>query len=355
MLVDDFVTRSMLEDQRLLEPPKRSAALIGTIAVHLLLAVAAVNFPAFNPPPRPAPILNARLQRVTPLVAPPRFTQRSPNTGKVATEVNLEGLLSKPSVATPPPTMAGMTRPAAPKVFQAPPSAVTAPAAPKPVIEAPKIEEQSLQTRGLPALGNSTAATLPPPPRIEVQEQPKLAFEKPGVNTGNNLGSGTGAGPIPRPQSSTVEAAARQIARGGGAGLTVGDIGEGTGGLGASLNLPNAPLRNGSSLELLSDPMGADFRPYLIRILSSVRRNWLAVIPESARLGRRGKVLIQFAIDRNGSVPKLVIATPSGTEAFDRAAVAGISASNPFPPLPDEFKGPQVRLQFTFLYNVPGR
>jgi TonB family protein len=52
-------------------------------------------------------------------------------------------------------------------------------------------------------------------------------------------------------------------------------------------------------------------------------------------------------------VPKLVIATTSGTEALDRAAVAGISASNPFPPLPDEFKGGQVRLQFTFRYNVP--
>ncbi|MEZ5355006.1 MAG: energy transducer TonB [Bryobacteraceae bacterium] len=90
----------------------------------------------------------------------------------------------------------------------------------------------------------------------------------------------------------------------------------------------------------------------MIRILSTVRRNWVAVIPESARLGRRGKVLIQFAISKDGAVPKLVIASPSGTEALDRAAVAGISASNPFPPLPDEFKGQQIRLQFTFLYNA---
>jgi outer membrane biosynthesis protein TonB len=41
--------------------------------------------------------------------------------------------------------------------------------------------------------------------------------------------------------------------------------------------------------------------------------------------------------------------------ALDRAAVAGISASNPFPPLPAEFRGEQIRLQFTFLYNVPAR
>lgn len=108
----------------------------------------------------------------------------------------------------------------------------------------------------------------------------------------------------------------------------------------------------GSSVELLSDPMGVDFWPYLVKVLASVRRNWFAVIPESARFGRPGRTVIQFAIAREGAVPKLVIATPSGTEAFDRAAVASISASNPFPPLPTEFKGNQIRLQFVFKYNV---
>ena len=54
-------------------------------------------------------------------------------------------------------------------------------------------------------------------------------------------------------------------------------------------------------------------------------------------------------------MPKLVIVMPSGTEALDRAAVAGISASNPFPPLPSEFRGDQIRLQLAFSYNVPTR
>jgi TonB family protein len=107
----------------------------------------------------------------------------------------------------------------------------------------------------------------------------------------------------------------------------------------------------GSSLELLSDPQGADFRPYLLRVLTAVRRNWFAVIPESAKMGRAGKVLIQFVIARDGGVPKLVIAVPSGTDPLDRAAVAGISASNPFPPLPLEYKGDQIRLQLSFVYN----
>ena len=60
-----------------------------------------------------------------------------------------------------------------------------------------------------------------------------------------------------------------------------------------------------------------------------------------------------FSIARDGKVPKLVIATPSGADTLDRAAVAGISASTPFPPLPAEFKGDRVVLQFNFTYNMP--
>ena len=115
------------------------------------------------------------------------------------------------------------------------------------------------------------------------------------------------------------------------------------------------PGKLGSSLELLSDPLGVDFTAYLIRVLAAVRRNWYAVIPESAKLGRGGKVVIQFAIARDGNVPKLVIALPSGADPLDRAAVAAISATNPFPPLPVEFKGSQIRLQCAFQYNVVPR
>ena len=113
------------------------------------------------------------------------------------------------------------------------------------------------------------------------------------------------------------------------------------------------PGKTASSVELLSDPQGVDFKPYLLKVLAAVRRNWQAVIPESARYGRRGRVTVQFAIDKSGSVPKLVIASPSGSDSLDRAAVAGISASNPFPPLPADFRGDQVRLRLVFAYNVP--
>jgi TonB family protein len=103
---------------------------------------------------------------------------------------------------------------------------------------------------------------------------------------------------------------------------------------------------------MTSDAQGVDFKPYLIRILALVRQNWLAILPESARLGNRGTVQLMFIIDRNGQVPKLVIASPSGSPSLDKAAVAGVSATVPFPPLPQEFKGKEIRLQFSFKYNI---
>jgi outer membrane biosynthesis protein TonB len=39
--------------------------------------------------------------------------------------------------------------------------------------------------------------------------------------------------------------------------------------------------------------------------------------------------------------------------AFDQAAVASVSASNPFPSLPNEYRGTEIRLQLAFSYNVP--
>jgi TonB family protein len=151
----------------------------------------------------------------------------------------------------------------------------------------------------------------------------------------------------------SVEDAIKSVARGAGGqgGIVVGDLDQ-IPSPPDPLHRSPSPARTQSQLELVSDPMGVDFKPYLIRVLATVRRNWFAVIPESARMGRRGRVTLQFSVDRSGKVPKLVIAMPSGAEALDRAAVAGISASVPFPPLPNEFKGTQVVLQLSFQYNM---
>lgn len=356
--------RLLLEQHQTLEQPRPSVGLAGTVAVHLLLA----GFAAILPAPEITRVAVPRVVtelRHTPLVAPPprQLTQRDPNTGRVRQEVNLQGLLARRSPVPAPPAPPAPTRPAAPQTVQAPPTPSPVVPTPKPAAEPPSAVQPPPEpppvtevARNVPPAGTPDPAPQAPP-QIQTVEKPKLAFENPGSQIGTPSGSGAGtrkAIDVPRPAS--IQEAARTVARGGGGGgVVVGDVGAvGSGGLGEALS--GAPgQRQASSLELLSDPEGIDFKPYLIQILSTIRRNWLAVLPESARLGRKGRVQIQFAVDRSGGIPKLVIALPSGTEALDRAAVAGISASNPLPPLPPGFKGEQVRLQFTFLYNIPAR
>jgi TonB family protein len=111
----------------------------------------------------------------------------------------------------------------------------------------------------------------------------------------------------------------------------------------------------GGSLQMLTPTEGVDFSTYLARVLASVKRNWESVMPESARLGDRGRVTLQFRIMRNGVVPEAEpsMVGSSGKDPLDRAAVSSIRASTPFEPLPSAFSGPYIELRFIFLYNIP--
>jgi TonB family protein len=231
-----------------------------------------------------------------------------------------------------------------------PPSAPPPPAAALP--EPPKIETAVREQPkiDLPKLDlPPTNSTIAPPP-VATVEKPKLALE--------NIGGPPS--PVPPSQrkiaipGTSVSDAIHDSVRGTqSGGVTVGDPGAGSGGIGGGVNLPPSPGAQGSALELKSDPMGVDFRPYLTQILATIRRNWYAVMPQSVKLGQRGKVGLLFAITKNGNVSKVTWAFQSGAEALDKAAVAAISASNPFPPLPAEYKGDRVVLQLNFAYNAP--
>jgi outer membrane biosynthesis protein TonB len=126
-------------------------------------------------------------------------------------------------------------------------------------------------------------------------------------------------------------------------------------------DIPGGPLGSGSggkaygAIELLTPTEGVDFSNYLARVLASVRRNWYAVIPESARLGERGKVVLQFRIMRDGRVPPAEpqLMRTSGRQPLDFAAMSSIRSSNPFEPLPAQFSGPFIELRFIYLYNLP--
>jgi TonB family protein len=314
------------------------------VAVHAVIIVTLAVLPptVLQRPPETSQVHRT----VTPLIDPPtELTQKAPNTGKISKEFNAAETEARPRIQIPA-AMPSTSRAKAERraLVPAMPAPKPTPAAPLP--EPPKVEAAVKEPpkSDLPQMAPAL------PPQIQAEEKPKIAFERPSAAPPPVQ---PGQGRIPVPNTSVAEAM-RQVIRGNvsGGGVVVGDQDSpGQGGYGAGINLPPSPGAPGNQLQLLSDPMGVDFKPYLQRVLLTVKQHWLAVIPESVRLGRRGKVAIQFSIDRRGGVPKLVIDSPSGADALDRAAVAGISASVPFPPLPTDFKGDKIVLEFNFAYN----
>jgi TonB family protein len=320
---------------------------LASLAVHIVAITFYLSLPEVVPPPRNS-IITSDLHRVVHLVAPRVFdaTQKAPNLTKVVhPELDVRSEVQAPQSQAP------KFRPPQPA-----PGPVVPPPAPTPVVEPPKIQAAAIQpppdppSIAPPPNPNGTTPQAPPPP---AESKPRLAFENIAPPPTFRVN-----GPPPDPRLLMRPAPPQYSAPTnrptGGGGISVGDSGDDLTLL-PGINQAQSKGRMGSNLQLLSDPTGFDFKPYLMQVLASVRRNWMAVIPESARMGIRGQVLIQFIIDRHGGVPKLVIATSSGTEAFDRAAVAGVSASNPFPPLPADFKGDQIRLQLAFSYNASRR
>jgi TonB family protein len=322
----------------------RSAAVISAI-VHVVLLTVLMLMPESAANPR---VYQARpILRFTPLYTPTELTQKAPNKGKLSKELTVEAIAPRPVIKAPSP---------APAVKRVPPPAPlpvaqAAKAEPKPVIvEPPKIEPPKIE---LPPQQTDQLAKLNPPLPPPAQ-QPKLALENvspPPPPAGSNQGRGLRGIAVP---NTSVEAAVRDLTSNGvvGGRQSVGDSGADLGAIGAGPNLPPSAGRPHSNLELRSDPLGVDFRPYMMQVLAAVRRNWFAVYPEAARLGQRGEVILEFAIAKQGLVTKVIFSTESGAKALDQSAVAAISASNPLPPLPGDFKGDRIVLRMTFMYNM---
>jgi len=327
---------------------RRRQAAVATVLFHVAVVVTLAELPASVLAPRepahePEPL-------VMPLMPLTQLTQKAPNRGKVMTEFQVQPSPPRPKLVAPapPPPMPHQTpRPAV--IPQAPPPQNTATAA---LPEAPRVDAgaKPVVKSDLPAL----AQAAPPAPQIQTEEKPKIVLENAGRMPQQAIPPGRGLVPLPR---SSVTEAMRDTIHGTGAGgkQAVGDPGafDATG-FGGAFSRPS-PGVQGAGLELVSDPAGVDFRPYLTEILAIVRRNWTAVMPESVRMGLRGKVALQLAIVRSGDVAHLVYAEKSGARALDEAAVAGVSASNPLPSLPPEFKGDRIVVQFNFVYNMPRR
>jgi TonB family protein len=214
-------------------------------------------------------------------------------------------------LATPPPGAPGLTGPRAPQ--------------PAP---------QQAQNQPGPQGGQ------PPAPRPQFDSNQTAQLQMPARPNSKNVFSKYAAAGSPGSviQEATQAAAANRAAGGGG---QEGDYGLGTG----------AHDRQLGGLDILSDTQGVDFGPYLQRIIHDVQENWERAMPESVRMGKKGKLAIEFAITKDGQVADMRLVATSNDGPLDRAAWIGITASSPFPPLPSEFTGPYLALRFRFYYN----
>lgn len=297
---------------------RREAAWI-SIIVHLILIILIVNFERLE---KWFPWMHSVVAVARPLSTDknvtfldlPKDLQKAPHkSANVLSDKDRIAMSRRPEldpkelrkILSPPPGRPGMNAPASPQ--QAP---------------APQI------------------AQSPPPqrPQPPPSNNPQLAqLQPPKPNIANEFSKYAGS----MSAGSAVQQAARAAAAGRASGAgEAGDFGLGTGARG----------RQVGNLEILSDTEGVDFGPYLQRVLHDVRDNWYQLIPESAQM-KHGNLVIEFAIMKDGSVQGLRIVMSSNDVALDRPAYGSITGSNPFPPLPGEFKGQYLALRFHFFYN----
>jgi len=300
-------------------PARLSTVAIVSVAFHVIALIVFMLIPESQYRYRNNIRVNFDVRQSVKLVAPRslELTQKDRNQGKVTHELDVRSSMeAKP----------------APRSFQppAPTGPANRPPSPTPALAPPDVDI----VVNAPEIAGMTGVQNLPRPQLD---QPKLTLE--------NVAPAPIGNPSPNPTLRAPKAtpgemasAAKQPGGGGGGVYSDGDNGDPT---------------SAGNMQLLSDPQNVDFKPYMLQVLNKVRRQWFAVIPQIARTGRQGIVVLQFSVDRRGGVPKVVIANTSGTVAFDQAAVASVSAANPFPALPAEYRGTEIRLQLAFSYNVP--
>lgn len=240
--------------------------------------------------------------------------------------------------------------------------------APKPKIPAVKIDPRLLRQLAPPRPATPTPAQPEPPREIASQPMSKPVPAAPAPLTQPRPAeSPIQPPPVPDPTPSltlphfspgkALHDSMQQALKGGGSEPVIsgGPIGRGSSGGGGYGGGGGAQGFAGNAVQILTPTEGVDFTTYINRVLAVVKQNWYAVMPESARLGDKGKVVLQFRIMSNGVVPEQepVLMGTSGKEPLDRAAMSSIRASTPFEPLPTAFSGPYIELRFIFLYNIP--
>lgn len=154
-----------------------------------------------------------------------------------------------------------------------------------------------------------------------------------GGGGGGSSTGGTGRY-APAPSLAPTGSAGSKLAKSGGGG---------TGGYGN----PGPGNPNGRpGIDAIREP---DFGPYMRELQRRIKMNW-----DPPKGNESKRVVLLFKIAKDGRLLSCSVFKSSGLPGADKAAINAVQATAPFRPLPAEFKGSSIDIQFTFDYNVFG-
>jgi TonB family protein len=234
---------------------------------------------------------------------------------------------------------------------------------PKPPKVLPKVDRKVIEQLQAMQRANQAAraAEVPPAPAPAPQPAPTpLPPAAPPAVAQNNLPATPMPQPAPRPAPSSIpDSPMPQAPAPQSPGQSIADAAKSAGqsrmggrtipGGGSRVGQQGA----GAGAEILSDTRGVDFTDYIKRLLRMVRAQWVPLIPEECYppLSKEGSTVVRFTIEPNGVVSDMHLDGPSGDRAIDKAAWGGITGVGQFPPLPSQFKGPNLELRIQFIIS----
>lgn len=233
----------------------------------------------------------------------------------------------------PTPGMPETNRPGDGSGLYQPPMGNPQPRGPRPSQATPAIQQAPQQPSA-----SQQAASLPPPSgAAQPQLSPdQMAFRQP------TAPQRAGAPSIDWKQA--IAQAGQPARSGGGDGIDLSRAGGGEKGF-----FEQGPLS--------FETQWFDWGEYAQGMVSRIRVNWYAGMPQIIRTGLKGRVVIRFTIHRDGRISDVTIVESSGVPPYDHAAKKAIEQSSPLAALPKDFPNSTERVTAAFYYNmeVPGR
>lgn len=125
-------------------------------------------------------------------------------------------------------------------------------------------------------------------------------------------------------------------------------------GLGGKPAMNYTPVVSAAGEGGLSFGQGGNFGEryswYVAAVRNRISGNWL-LSTISPGILTAPRVYLTFEIRRDGTVENIEITQSSGTPEVDRSALRAVLASNPLAPLPPDYVGSQVKVEFYFDFH----